>query len=171
MKNFHTKLMRILEDMISFCLLAVFGITVILVFLRYYFNTSITGANEIVIILFIYSTAIGAAIAVGKSEHISITVFADKLPLRFVKTLQIIQLSLIATINAVLFWYCFQWIDITGGYTMPITGLPRAVAQLSIPIGCGIAIIFCVNSLLSVFRNDIYPASTLSSDSIKNKNI
>ena len=53
---------------------------------------------------------------------------------------------------------------------MPITGLPRAVAQLSIPIGCGIAIIFCVNSLISVFRNDIYPASTLSSDSRKNNN-
>ncbi|HIB61297.1 MAG TPA: TRAP transporter small permease subunit, partial [Candidatus Marinimicrobia bacterium] len=111
MKNFHTKLMQTLEDLISLCLLAVFGITVMLVVLRYCFNTSITGANEIVIIFFIYSTAIGAAIALGKNEHISITVFADMLPLRFVKTLQIIQLSLIATINAVLFWYCFQWID------------------------------------------------------------
>ncbi len=127
----------------------IFGILKIM---RYFFNTSITGANEIVIILFIYSTAIGASLAIAKGDHISITVFTEKLPKRFTKPLQIIQLFLLITINAVLFWYCFQWIEITGGYKMPMTGLPRSVVQLSIPIGCGIALIFCVNSVISVLR-------------------
>ena len=169
MKNFHTKLMQILEDLISLCLLAVFGITVMLVVLRYFFNTSITGANEIIIILFIYSTAIGAALALGKNEHISITVFTEKLPKKFIKPLQLIQLFLIATINAVLFWYCFNWIDITGGYKMPMTGLPRSVALFSIPIGCGIALIFCVNSFITVLRNNVGDELTHPSEQLKYK--
>jgi len=152
MKTFALRFIRIIENIISLCLLSVFGITVILVIMRYFFNTSITGANEIVIILFIYSTAIGASLAIAKGDHISITVFTEKLPKRFTKPLQIIQLFLLITINAVLFWYCFQWIEITGGYKMPMTGLPRSVVQLSIPIGCGIALIFCVNSVISVLR-------------------
>ncbi|HJL75601.1 MAG TPA: TRAP transporter small permease [Candidatus Marinimicrobia bacterium] len=152
MKKFAPIFMRIIEDIISLCLFAVFGITVILVVLRYFFNTSITGANEIVIILFIYSTAIGASLAIAKGEHISITFYTEKLPKRFSKTLQLIQLFLLAIINAVIFWYCFQWIEITGGYKMPMTGLPRSVALLSIPIGCGIALIFCVNSVITVLR-------------------
>lgn len=152
MKTFALRFIRIIENIISLCLLSVFGITVILVIMKYFFNTSITGANEIVIILFIYSTAIGASLAIAKGDHISITVFTEKLPKRFTKPLQIIQLFLLITINAVLFWYCFQWIEITGGYKMPMTGLPRSVVQLSIPIGCGIALIFCVNSVISVLR-------------------
>ncbi|SVA10727.1 uncharacterized protein METZ01_LOCUS63581, partial [marine metagenome] len=44
-------------------LFLVFIITLTLVFLRYALNQSITGANEIVTILFIYTTAIGAAVS------------------------------------------------------------------------------------------------------------
>ncbi|SVA64791.1 uncharacterized protein METZ01_LOCUS117645, partial [marine metagenome] len=54
--------------MIAVFLAAIFMLTLILVFLRYALNQSITGANEIVTILFIYITGIGSAISIGKDE-------------------------------------------------------------------------------------------------------
>ena len=51
------------------------------------FNQSITGANEIVTILFIYTTALGAAISIGRNEHIGIDFFVSLLPKKFYKTI------------------------------------------------------------------------------------
>ena len=61
-----------------------------MVFLRYALNQSITGANEIVTILFIYTTAIGAAVSIGKNEHIGIDVFVNISPF-----LRIFEISLV----------------------------------------------------------------------------
>ncbi len=67
MKQVETVLTRTLEAVLAICLLAIATIVVTLVVLRYVFNTSITGANEFVTILFVYTTAIGAAVAIGRA--------------------------------------------------------------------------------------------------------
>ena len=121
-------------------LFLVFAITFVLVFLRYVFNQSITGANEIVTILFIYTTAIGAAISIGENEHIGIDVFVNLLPKKFYKMIRILQVFLVFALHLILFIYCLEWVEKAGGYLMPATGLPRIVAIASIPLGC----IFCI---------------------------
>ena len=122
---------------------------VTLVALRYLFNSSITGANELVTILFVYTTAIGAAVAVGKGEHIAISLAVEKLSRRGRRIAEIIQLLLVAGLNAVMIFYSIAWIRITGEFLMPSTGLPRAAVQMSVPIGCGLAIVYCVLRLIS----------------------
>ena len=73
-------LSRILVGFIAFCLFGIVLLVMTLVVLRYGFNTTIVGANEFIVILFIYTSAIGAAVIIGKKEHIAITYFIDKLP-------------------------------------------------------------------------------------------
>ena len=131
-------------------LFLVFAITFVLVFLRYVFNQSITGANEIVTILFIYTTAIGAAISIGENEHIGIDVFVNLLPKKFYKTIRILQVFLMFVLHLILFIYCLEWVEKAGGYLMPATGLPRIVAIASIPIGCVFCILFCAKTLIDV---------------------
>ena len=132
----------------------VFAITFVLVFLRYVFNQSITGANEIVTILFIYTTAIGAAISIGENDHIGIDVFVNLLPKKFYKTIRILQVFLMFVLHFILFIYCLEWVEKAGGYLMPATGLPRIVAIASIPLGCIFCILFCAKTLIDVIDAD-----------------
>ena len=137
-------------------LFLVFAITFVLVFLRYVFNQSITGANEIVTILFIYTTAIGAAISIGENEHIGIDVFVNLLPKKFYKTIWIFQVFLVFALHLILFIYCLEWVEKAGGYLMPATGLPRIVAIASIPLGCIFCILFCAKTLIDVILSLIH---------------
>ena len=132
----------------------VFAITYDLLFLRYDFNQSITGANEIVTILFIYTTAIGAAISIGENEHIGVDVFVNLLPKKFYKTIRILQVFLVFALHLILFIYCLEWVEKAGGYLMPATGLPRIVAIASIPLGCIFCILFCAKTLIDVIDAD-----------------
>ncbi len=113
-------------------------------------NQSITGANEIVTILFIYTTSIGAAVSIGKNEHIGIDVFVNILPDKFQGAIKTLQIIFIFTLHILLFIYCLQWISQTGGYLMPATGLPRLVAIVSIPLGCVLCFLYCVIALIDV---------------------
>ena len=112
---------------------------------------SITGANEIVTILFIYTTAIGAAVSIGKHEHIGIDVFVNIVPPRFYKTIRILQIILLFSLHLILFIYCLEWVDKAGGYLMPATGFPRLVAIASVPLGCVLCILYCIKILIDVF--------------------
>ena len=69
-------------------------------------NQSITGANEIVTILFIYTTSIGAAVSIGKNEHIGIDVFVNILPDKFQGAIKTLQIIFIFTLHILLFIYC-----------------------------------------------------------------
>jgi TRAP-type C4-dicarboxylate transport system permease small subunit len=130
--------------------LFVIAATVVLqVILSNCFNSSITGANEIITKLFVYVTTIGAAVAVGKREHIAITFATDRMPTNLRRLVEILGLFLVAVLNMVVVAYSIHWIRITGHYLMPTTQLPRFVAQLSVPIGSAIAILFCLVRMFS----------------------
>ena len=141
-----------LENLIA-ALLAVTWILVgTLVALRYLFNSSIPGANEVVVMLFVYTTALGAAIGVGRWDHIGILVFVERLPARAAWILDLVRTFLVGLINGAIVFYSLGWIHTTGLFVMPSTGLPRFVVQVSIPIGCGLALLFCCLRLRMLFR-------------------
>ena len=148
MKRFHAKLTHFLECLICINFLSLLAIVILLVALRYIFNSSISGANEIITILFIYTTAIGSAIAVGQRSHISINILEDKLSQDFAKYLGKMQLALVGLINLIIAWHSIPWISQTGDNLMPTLGATRSVVQISIPLGCGFATLYCITSAI-----------------------
>ena len=116
--------------------------------MRYLFDYSITGINEIINILFVYTTAIGAAIAVGQRGHIAINILSNNLPEHLAKYLAKLQLALVALINLAIAWFSIPWISQTGDNLMPTLGAMRAVVQISIPLGCGLAALYCVTTAI-----------------------
>ena len=144
MKTAERFLVTVLEGFIALCFVAMFAIVVTLVVLRYVFNESITGANELITVLFVYTTSIGGALAAGKGEHIAIPFAVESLSGRAQRWAGRLSFLAVAFINGSIAWLSMRWIAITGDYLMPTTGLPRVVAQMSIPAGCGIAAIYCL---------------------------
>ena len=127
------------EFAIVAALIVIFALVNLLVVLRYVFGSTIVGGNEFIVVLFIYTTAIGAAVAVSRKEHIAINFLVDRLPVGSRKILEIIGFALIALINAVMVWYSLTiWIPLTGRFILPALQLPQGYAQAAVPIGCGL---------------------------------
>ena len=145
-------LTRVLEAIASLCLLAILVLIVVLVTLRYVFNAGIVGANKFATILFVYTTAIGAAVAIGRREHISVDFLVEKLGPGLRRWADVGALLCVAVINGVLLWQSFQWISVTGSSIMPATLLPRVLVQVSVPVGCGLAIFYCFVRLTTTLR-------------------
>lgn len=141
-------LTKILLGLIAFCLLSIVLLVMTLVILRYGFNSTIVGANEFIVILFIYASAIGAAVVIGKKEHIAITYFIDKLPSGPRKYVDVLNYTLIGFLNGVMIWYGIRWIEVTGSYLTAVLKIHQVYAQIVVPLGCGIAILYCLHHII-----------------------
>lgn len=143
-QRFQRILLIMLQGIITGFFFIILMLTILLVILRYGFNTAIIGGNEAMEYLFIYTTAIGAAVALGKREHIKITYFVDKLPLAVKGVANVLDLILIGFINGVMIWYSFPWIKSVGSFESPVLRIPNRIVQASVPIGCGLVILCCL---------------------------
>ena len=139
MKN---KLIKSIEILLSGLVFVIWLTVVILVTLRYVFNSSIPGANEWIVILFVYATSLGAALGFGKGGHLSIEFAVAKVPGRLRSYINLLQTSLLCLLHASIVVLSSYWIWKTGHFLMPSTGLPRWVAQISIPIGGLLGLVF-----------------------------
>jgi TRAP-type C4-dicarboxylate transport system permease small subunit len=147
-------LSRFLEWVITLCFFVILMLTIILVVLRYGFNESIIGGNELMEYLFIYTTAIGAAVALGRRQHIKITWFVDKLSPAYRRVTDILGFLLIALINGVMIYYSIPWIRTVGGFESPVLRLPNRLIQIIVPIGCTLVILYCVYHIVKVILGE-----------------
>lgn len=142
-----------IEWIITSFLVVIFSLTVILVILRYVFNASILGGSEGVRFLFIYTTALGAAAAIPKDRHIRIDFFVNLLSEQLRVVAEIIVLLLIALINIVMIIYSLDWLIKVGGDLSQSLEIPLGIVKASVPIGCGLAVIFSFYTLYMVIRS------------------
>ena len=146
---------KLLKAFLVLSIFLIFFLVTILVFMRYVFSTTLVGTNEMISILFVYTTVIGAAVAIGEREHITVRFVVDKLPPAYRKTLDSLTLILIASINAAMVWYSLSsWIPITGNFLMPALQLPQIYAQISVPIGGSLAVLYCLLALFDATESE-----------------
>jgi TRAP-type C4-dicarboxylate transport system permease small subunit len=131
-----------------------FALVVTQVALRYGFNESIGGANELATILFAYTSALGIAVGIAKRDHMAISWFSERLTLKLRKAVDVLGLVLLAILNIVIFLYSLRWIEITGSRMISVLHVPRWTAQIAIPIGTGASAIFCFLKLWLGFKGD-----------------
>ena len=144
---------------ITFFFFIILIITITLVIMRYGFNAAIIGGNGAMNYLFIYTTALGAVISIGNSEHIKITILVDRLKPRSRKFFNIVNYLLIGFFNGVMVWYSLPWIRSTGYFESPVLRIPNWIVQISIPIGCALVILYCLNHImLEIFYSGPSPA-------------
>ena len=146
--NIFNRIFDVLEWVITSFLIIIFLLTVILVILRYVFNSSIIGGNELTTILFIYTTAVGAAVAIPRNRHIRIDFFVNKLSGWMRLAIEVLVYLFIGAINAVMMIYSLDWISKVGSDLSQSLGIPLGIVKVSVPVGCFLA---CVFSLYAVF--------------------
>jgi TRAP-type C4-dicarboxylate transport system permease small subunit len=144
---------RVLETLVTALFFAILSLTVVLVIMRYGFNAAIIGGNEAMEYMFIYTTAIGAAVSIGKGEHISITFLLDRFTGRLRRAINIFNYLLIAFINIVMIGYSIGWIQSAGHFESPVLRIPNWMVQVSVPIGAGLAAAYCLNHVLLEILN------------------
>ena len=154
MKKVELGLIKLLEITCGICFVVMFVLVVTQVALRYGFNESIGGANELATILFAYTSALGIAIGIARRDHMAISWFTERLGPRSRRIIDVIGLVLLALLNAVIFWYSIRWIDITGARMISVLQVPRWTAQIAIPIGTGASVVFCLIKLWLGFKGD-----------------
>ena len=140
-----------LDVTIAFFFAAILLITILQVILRYGFNASVLGGVEAMEGLFIYTTAIGAASAIRRRQHININFIVRLLPTVFQKVADICVHFLVGFINAAMIYYSMAWISKVGNNESPVMRIPEWIFQISIPLGCSLVIVYCaVNVLLTM---------------------
>jgi TRAP-type C4-dicarboxylate transport system permease small subunit len=155
-------LRRLLELLLTATFMVIFALVVLLVVLRYAFNSTIVGGNEATVMLFIFTTALGAAVDVGRGKHIIVDFFVNFLPAGFRHWLDIVNLAIVATLNVFLLNYSIDWIAAVGSSENPVLHIPEGVVEIALPIGCALTILFCITRIASTLMAK--PRATLERD-------
>ena len=154
LQAFERRLTTLLESVLAAGLLGMFLVVVLLVALRYAFQSGLVGANETATVVFVYLSSLGAAVAVGRQEHIRVDLLSARLGRRGRLALEACNLGMVAILNAVLAASSVAWIAATGQTLMPVTQMPRYLLQASVPLGCGLATLYCAIKLVALFRKE-----------------
>jgi TRAP-type C4-dicarboxylate transport system permease small subunit len=149
MKGERDWVARVLELLMQVSLGAILAMIFLLVVLRYVFHTTIIGGNEATQVAFVFASVFAAALALRDDEHIAVRFFTDRLAADTRDAVAIVRWLLLMCINLLLFVYSLVWIRQTGDFLMPALGLPQWVAQISVPVGCGLGFAYCTTECLS----------------------
>lgn len=121
----------------------------LLVILRYFFNTSIIGGQELIDYLFIYLSAFGSALLIGTDEHIAVNFF-EHAPILVQRILQIVNYVALFLLQLFLGVLSLSWIEKIGSFPTPVLQWPQRIFQLAIPLSMGIGMIVCLFRLFSL---------------------
>ncbi|MBZ5486552.1 TRAP transporter small permease [Halomonas aquamarina] len=138
----------LLENLIAALVAAIFLLCFTLVVLRYLFGIGFAGAEELMRFLFVYSTALGASVAILRGEHIRIGVFVERLPPACLKAVDSLRHLLVVLFNAYLAWLSLGWIGQVGRFRSAVLDVPNWVVQISVPVGAVLVILFSLAVLV-----------------------
>lgn len=151
------QVVKITYNSIELFLTGVFAVLFVLccitVILRYVFNTSIYGGEEITNYLFIYLTALGAPLLIYKNEHIFVNFFT-KVPEALRKSIFFFRYIIVIVFHAILLNQSIQWIEQVGGFPTPLLHIEQRWFEYAIPIGMVMGILFSFSRLLALFITD-----------------
>jgi len=146
--RFESRICRVLEHLLTVTFMVIFVLVTLLVVLRYLFSTTIVGGNEVSVQLFIYTTALGAAVGVAHGDHIIVDTFVNYLPARLRYWMNIVSLALVGALHLFLLKHSIGWVSAVGGNEHPVTHLPEGLIQVAVPIGCLLVVLFCVTRII-----------------------
>ena len=139
---------KVIEGVVTVFFFIILSLTIVLVIMRYGLNSTIVGGGEAMNYLFIYTTALGVSVSIGKDSHIKISYFIDKLSGRTRRLVNMLNFMLIGFINAVMAWHSLPWIISAGYFESPVLRIPNWMLYASVPLGCTLVILYCINHLI-----------------------
>ena len=110
------------------------------VFARYVLNASPAWGEQAALLLMIWYVMFAAAAGVREGFHIRITVFADSLPERPKRVINLVAHAIVGLFGLAMAWWGVELVRETWQHVIPTLGLSRGIAY--IPIAASGVLIF-----------------------------
>jgi TRAP-type C4-dicarboxylate transport system permease small subunit len=125
------------EGLIALSLAVMVAINFGNVMSRYVFHASWSFSEELMVILFVYNSFLGAALAYRRGAHMGFTILTDSLGGRARKAIVVITTALTLALMALLASYGSEMVrgQMEYGQRTPALGLPEALAGMAVPLG------------------------------------
>jgi TRAP-type C4-dicarboxylate transport system permease small subunit len=150
------KAAKLVETVLFYIMAALLGIItsliIVLVILRYFFGTGIFGGNDFSKMLFVYTTALGAAALTSSKGHIAISFFVNILPPGVRQVIEAIKHLLMGGMFLLIVYYSTIWIWKTGMFKIESLDTPQWISQISMVIGGIFGFLYCLLNLFLTFR-------------------
>jgi TRAP-type transport system small permease protein len=152
----ESSITRTLEYIVSIAFFIILILIILLVVLRYFLSETIMGGNELMEYLFIYTTSLGAAVSLGKREHIKIDFFLNKLRQPYKAIVDSFGQICVAAINIIITILSINWIRTVGSSESPVMRIPMWTVQIIIPVGCILVALYSFFNIYRILREEIY---------------
>ena len=157
MTVFFRALDRVLETLLvmalgSMCIVVALGI-----FFRFVLNDSLSWADEVAMLLLVWMTFLGAALAMRDKAHYTFSYFVRTLngkTQRFVRVLG--SLLTMAMILGLLYWSTKVTLEIRD-WVMPALGISRAFAYGACPVGTLFLFFYALRDFIRLCQNQTAP--------------
>jgi TRAP-type C4-dicarboxylate transport system permease small subunit len=125
------------EILCGFFLVAMVSLVIINVLLRFLFNYSITWAEEVSTICFVWSVFVGASAVYKHKMDIGIDVLILRLPLQGQRYVRLIVRFLLLLINGYIFYMSIVFTSIAWVKPTAVLGVSSAVVNSALIVGFG----------------------------------
>ena len=123
------------------------------VVMRYCFSITFTFLEELITLLFAFTTFWGAGICILEEENVLLDFFYMNIPAKPKRILDIINMVFAIIVMSVVLYYSFGWIDKAGKALSNGLRLPYRYIYSAMPIGLVASIISAVVKLWSLVTN------------------
>jgi TRAP-type C4-dicarboxylate transport system permease small subunit len=140
------------EILCGFFLVAMVSLVIINVLLRFLFNYSITWAEEVSTICFVWSVFVGASAVYKHKMDIGIDVFILRLPLQGQRYVRLIVRFLLLLINGYIFYMSIVFTSIAWVKPTAVLGVSSAVVNSALIVGFGMITVHTLRFIIDDIR-------------------
>ncbi len=133
-------------------LLAITGVMLYTVMMRYFFSRAPLWGEDVPRVIFVWLTLLSAGVAIRLGLNIRVTSFVDRMPPELRRWTEVTMHLIVLAMLAVFFWFSFPIIELGLGGTMLSTGWSEAVLSLPLPIGAAIMFVYQALRLAEAWR-------------------
>lgn len=123
------------------------------VIMRYFFNISFTFLEELITLVFTFTTFWGIGICVLENEHVLIDFFFEKLSGKVQRWLNVVNYLVVLFALVLLQYYAVKWIGVAGKTISNGLRIKYVYIYGIMPIGVGVSIICVLVKLYSLVKN------------------
>ncbi|WP_415818592.1 TRAP transporter small permease [Bordetella tumbae] len=129
------------------------------IFGRHVLNNTPTWAESLSLLLVLYVTMLGAAVAVRDAGHIGFESLVNLLPEAGQRRLQIVIHLLVLLFGALMAWYCGQLAESVHSYKIPNLGLSEGWKYAPATLSGALIVLFSIEHIIALLRNQkVVPA-------------
>lgn len=142
--------------------LIIFLVTLNVIF-RFCLGGGFSWSNELVQILFFWTTLLGSAVAFRDGGHMGMGILDNLLPPKIQKVISILISAVCITYLGILGYqgYLTTLKQMASGQISASVGTPEWLVSIAIPIGCAFSIIWLVRRIVHTFHTLLHKSSEI----------